>query len=154
MDLNILENIVRIAEQSSLSVLEVESEGLRVRVEKPAVGMAVPKQTITYVPASAPIAPPVQREPEKAASEPPAEAEKQVPAGTKELRSPMVGTFHFVKGKESLIGKKLKKGESACIIEAMKLMNEIAMEEDGEIAWVAVAPGDMVEYGQLLLTFN
>lgn len=145
MDLNILENIIRIAEQSELSVLEVECDGLRVRMEKPAISV---KSAYTYTPE--PRAPQAQAQ---SAPEPVVAAEP-IPAGCKELRSPMVGTFHFAKGKESLIGKALKKGETACVIEAMKLMNEIAMEEDGEIAWIAVEEGEMVEYGQLLFTFN
>ena len=70
------------------------------------------------------------------------------------VKSPMVGTFYsksspnaeaFVK-----VGSKVKKGDTLCIIEAMKLMNEIESEFDGEVVKVLVNDGDMVEYGQTL----
>ena len=70
------------------------------------------------------------------------------------VKSPMVGTFYskssptaesFVK-----IGSKVKKGDTLCIIEAMKLMNEIESEYDGEIVEILVNDGEMVEYGQAL----
>lgn len=71
-----------------------------------------------------------------------------------EIKSPIVGTFYsrpapdkepFVK-----VGDMVKKGDIVCIIEAMKLMNDINAEEDGEIIEICVSDGDMVEYGQVL----
>lgn len=71
-----------------------------------------------------------------------------------EIKSPIVGTFYsrpapdkepFVK-----VGDMVKKGDTVCIIEAMKLMNDINAEEDGEIIEICVSDGDMVEYGQVL----
>ncbi len=155
-------------EESSLSVLEVEFDGTRIHLEKPPGHVIAPRSAASIgvignaTPAEAaalmrtalrntPAAPPA---PAEAAAEAAPQAEAGKRAGSKELKSPMVGTFHFLKGKEDLIGKKFAKGEPVCTIEAMKLMNEIVMEEDGEIAWVALSEGDMVEYGQLILTFE
>lgn len=83
--------------------------------------------------------------------------EKTQPEGNV-VKSPMVGTFYskssptaesFVK-----IGSKVKKGDTLCIIEAMKLMNEIESEFDGEIVDILVNDDEMVEYGQALFVIK
>lgn len=70
------------------------------------------------------------------------------------VKSPMVGTFYLKPSPNSEpyveIGKKVKKGDILCIIEAMKLMNEIESEFDGEIQEILVKDGEMVEYGKPL----
>ena len=70
------------------------------------------------------------------------------------VKAPMVGTFYLKPSPTSEayveIGKTVKKGDTLCIIEAMKLMNEIESEFDGEIAEICVKDGDIVEYGQPL----
>ena len=72
----------------------------------------------------------------------------------KSVKSPMVGTFYLKPDPNSNpyveIGKKVKKGDILCIIEAMKLMNEIECEFDGEITEILVKDGEMVEYGKPL----
>lgn len=72
----------------------------------------------------------------------------------KEIKSPMVGTFYAspAPDKEAFVkvGDKVKKGQVVCIVEAMKLMNEIESEFDGEIVEVCVNDGDVVEYGMSL----
>ena len=73
----------------------------------------------------------------------------------KDILSPLVGTYHELEGaKKVSIGSKLKKGAPLCNIEAMKLMNEIVMPEDGEIVWIACSEGDTVEYEQLLFRYK
>lgn len=80
--------------------------------------------------------------------------EKEEEQEYKMVKSPMVGTFYskseptanpFVK-----VGDKVKKGQVLCILEAMKLMNEIESEHDGEIAEICVKDDEMVEFGQIL----
>lgn len=70
------------------------------------------------------------------------------------VKSPMVGTFYLKPSPDSepyvQIGKKVKKGDTLCIIEAMKLMNEIESEFDGEIVEILLKDGEMVEYGKPL----
>ena len=73
----------------------------------------------------------------------------------KDILSPLVGTYHELEGtKKVSIGSKLKKGAPLCNVEAMKLMNEIVMPEDGEIVWIACSEGDTVEYEQLLFRYK
>lgn len=71
-----------------------------------------------------------------------------------EFKSPMVGVFYAAPGPDQApfveVGKHVKKGDVLCIIEAMKLMNEITAEQDGEIVDICVSDGDVVEYGQTL----
>lgn len=70
------------------------------------------------------------------------------------VKSPMVGTFYLKPSPDSepyvQVGQKVKKGDTLCIIEAMKLMNEIESEFDGEIVEVLLKDGEMVEYGKPL----
>jgi len=72
----------------------------------------------------------------------------------KEVASPIVGTFYGTSGPDKpfyvTIGSKVKKGDTLCIIEAMKLMNEIQSEVDGEIVEILVSNEQMVEYGQAM----
>lgn len=72
----------------------------------------------------------------------------------KEVKSPIVGTFYSAAGPDEKdfvnIGDKVKKGQVLCIIEAMKLMNEIESDFDGEVVDILVKNGQMVEYGQPL----
>lgn len=93
-----------------------------------------------------------------AGAAPAADAKGDAPAegspGHKEIVSPMVGTFHPAQGKPLKAGAKFKKGEVVCVIEAMKLMNDIVMEEDGEIVFFALKDGDMVEYGQVIAQYK
>lgn len=74
--------------------------------------------------------------------------------GLKVVTSPMVGTFYAKPSPTAKpfveVGKKVKTGETLCIIEAMKLMNEIESEYDGEIAEILVKDGEMVDYGKPL----
>ncbi len=71
-----------------------------------------------------------------------------------EVKSPMVGVFYAAPSPDAepfvQVGSKVKKGDVLCIIEAMKLMNEITAEQDGEIVDICVQNGDVVEYGQTL----
>lgn len=78
--------------------------------------------------------------------------------GTAAVKSPMVGVFYSAPspGEEPFVkvGDKVKKGDVLCIVEAMKLMNEIAAEQDGEIVEVCAEDGGLVEYGQTLFVIK
>lgn len=142
-----IKEFIKVLEDSSLSVLEIQKEdGSKIHLEK-----AQPAQVVNTVPAPAPAA--VQPAP----SAPAVAEEVKAPVATdnaKTINAPIVGVFYVAPapGKDPYVsvGKKVKKGDTVCIIEAMKCMNEIQAEEDGEIVEVLANDGDLVEYGQPL----
>ena len=83
------------------------------------------------------------------------EETKENAAGIGEIKSPLVGIFRQLEGDKAVKnGAFVKEGQPVCIIEAMKLMNEVVMPEDGTIIWQVANEGDAVEYGQLLFQYN
>ena len=143
----------------------MRSHGLsRVRVEE-ADGSAVELECGTVAPAPvaapAPAAPaaPVAAAPAPVAAAPvapaPAGDEPIDMAHTTAVRAPMVGVFYAAPapGAEPFVhvGSKVKKGDTLCVIEAMKVMNEVTAEEDGEVVDICVHDGDLVEYGCCLM---
>ena len=90
----------------------------------------------------------------------PAEEQKAEPGEIKDydkycnVKSPMVGIFYTAPSPEAepfvKVGSKVKKGDTLCIIEAMKLMNDVVAEEDGEIVEICAENGSLVEFGQIL----
>ncbi len=140
---NDVKELIEMLESSSLSVLEIKNgDGSAVRLERAAC--AAPA-VVMQPNAAAPV-----KENVTAA---PAEAAAPVTEG-KAVNSPIVGVFYAAPSPESspyvTVGSKIKKGDTICIVEAMKCMNEIQSELDGEIAEILVKDGDLVEYGQPL----
>ena len=78
--------------------------------------------------------------------------------GNKVIKAPLVGTFYSAEGPNAKpfveVGSKVKKGDVVCIVEAMKLMNEVEAEEDGEVVEILVDNEDMVEYNQPLIVLR
>ncbi len=145
-NLDEIKEFISVLENSSLSVLEVQSEdGSKIHLEK---AVAV-QQNISSVPA---VQTPVQAAP--AASPAPSAAAVPAADSSKTVDAPIVGVFYAAPspGAAAYVsaGKKVKKGDTVCIIEAMKCMNEIQAEEDCEIVEVLAADGELVEYGQPL----
>lgn len=140
----------------------MRSHGLtRVRVEEPD-GSAVELECGAVAPAAAPLpaAAPAPAAPAPAvpapAPAPAAEADEPLDMShTTAVRAPMVGVFYAAPapGAEPFVqvGSKVKKGDTLCVIEAMKVMNEVTAEQDGEIVDICVKDGDLVEYGCCLM---
>ena len=147
-----LEKIIKIVERSEIAELEWEKNKERIRIRKDFQG---PAPTITYsapMPAASSAAAPASKSsaaPAEAAS--PAKAEN---TRTKEVMSPFVGTFYAAPSptasKYVEVGSRVKKGDVLCIIEAMKIMNEIEAEFPGKIVSILVKDGQPVQYGQPL----
>ena len=131
--------------KSNIEELEIEfPEGMKISMKKnvavvPAQQGVAQQSTNIPVVQSIQTTQPVQEEPKEE---------------YKEIKSPMVGTFYSKPSpdKEAFVkvGDKVKKGQVVCIIEAMKLMNEIEAEFDGEVVEVCLNDGDAVEYGKSL----
>ena len=149
-----IKELIKVLEESSLSVLEiVEKDGSKIRLEK-----AQPaQQIVNTIPfANGVAAPaPIPTAPVESA---PAVTAAPVADSSKTIDAPIVGVFYAAsapgKAPYVSVGKKVKKGDIVCIIEAMKCMNEIQAEEDGEIVEVLVKDGELVEYGQPLFKIN
>ena len=149
MNLRQIRELVRLLESSGLSVLEIEEADLRVRLEKgqtASVAQTVPSALPQAVPAALPV---------ETAPAPAPVADGTVDFNRlKEVKSPLVGIFYAAPspGAEPFagVGSKVKKGDVLCVVEAMKLMNEITADADGEAIDVCVQNGQVVEFGQIL----
>jgi acetyl-CoA carboxylase biotin carboxyl carrier protein len=149
VDLRKLKTLVDLVSESNISELEItEAEG-KVRIVKAAASAGLPAgspQPMMYSPAAVSAPPPAPVAPAEPA--PPAE-----PAGHA-VRSPMVGTFYRASspGAKPLVevGQVVKVGDPVCIIEAMKIMNEIEADGAGTVTQVLVENGQPVEFGQPL----
>ncbi len=165
MNVKEIKTLVGIMESSSLTALEIEVPDLKLRLERNA-GNGNVVEVLQQPVYSVPTAVPAQvQEAAPAGSAAPAQsaaAEPQPPiqenAFYKEIKAPMVGVFYTSSAPEAAPyvtkGSQVKKGDVVCIIEAMKLMNEIAAEEEGQIVEVCAQNGQIVEYGQTLFKLS
>jgi acetyl-CoA carboxylase biotin carboxyl carrier protein len=149
MDLRKLKTLIDLVAESGIAELEVTEGEDKVRIVKHATALAAsPAQSATVV-AAAPAAP----TPATLAAEAAAAAEAEVAAGHV-VKSPMVGTFYRSPspGAPAFIeqGAVVKAGDTLCIIEAMKLLNEIEADVGGTVKKILVENGQPVEYGQAL----
>jgi acetyl-CoA carboxylase biotin carboxyl carrier protein len=161
MDFDEINRILDIVREHDLSEFELEREGFKIRIKKggqiPAAGHFLP----TAVPHAGHHAAPVPSAPAPQAV-PDAEADAGAPA-TDEVdlaivKSPIVGTFFRSSEPGATafvdVGDIVKKGQVLCIIEAMKLMNEIDSEYDGEVVKIYVENGQPVQYGERLFAIK
>jgi acetyl-CoA carboxylase biotin carboxyl carrier protein len=149
MDLRKLKKLIDLVQESGIGEIEITEGEEKVRITRqsapgPSVMMAPQMQPMAYGAASGP----------SAAAAPPAEAAPPPEPKGHQLKSPMVGTFYRAPspGAPSFveIGQSVTKGQTLCIIEAMKLLNEIESDASGTIKAILVENGQPVEYGQPL----
>ena len=154
MDSKRLAEIADVMEDRGLTRVRVEEpDGTAVELERASaaqpVAVPMPMPSAMAAPVAAPAAAPVAPEP---AAQAPAAAPE--PKGA-EVTAPMVGVFYAAPapGDEPFVhvGSKVKAGETLCIIEAMKVLNEVTAETDGEVLEICVADGDLVEFGSCLM---
>jgi acetyl-CoA carboxylase biotin carboxyl carrier protein len=152
MNVDAIKQILDLVREHELTEFELEQGGVKLRVRKqgaapPAPAPAAPQMAPLPVPALAPVAVP-------AAVAPAAAAPVEEPLELSVVTSPIVGTFYRSPDPSSPsfveVGHRVKKGQTLCIIEAMKLMNEIESEYEGEIVKVYVENGQPVQYGERL----
>lgn len=135
MDVKSIENLARLMKETGLTSLELSQEGISLKLERRSEPGQVPAPAASPF-VSAPI------EPEAA------------PKKGSLMLSPTVGVFYAAPSPESApfveVGQRVRKGDTLCIIEAMKLMNEIPSEVDGTVVEICVSNGQVVEYNQPL----
>ena len=154
MDLRKLKTLIDLVSESNVSELEItEAEG-KVRIVKG--GQAVVQMAAPAV-AAAPVPAPAAALAAAAQAAPTPAAAPQAPAGHV-VKSPMVGTFYRASapGAKSFVevGQAIKEGDTVCIIEAMKILNEIEADKSGTITQILCENGQAVEYGQPLFVIE
>lgn len=146
MDLRKLKKLIDLVEESGIAEIEVTEGEEKVRITRtiataPVYAAPVPAAAPAATPAAAPVA----------ASAPAAPAARDLSEAQK---SPMVGTFYRAPGPNAApfveVGQQVKAGDTLCIIEAMKLMNEIEAEKSGTVKEILVENGTPVEFGEPL----
>jgi acetyl-CoA carboxylase biotin carboxyl carrier protein len=156
MNLDDIKQILELVREHELAEFELERDGLKVRVRKDAASPAA--QHVVMVPQSVPVPPPVKPYEVPGTAAP---TEEQAPTEGMALaviKSPIVGTLYLASEPGAPpfvdIGTVVKKGQVLCIIEAMKLMNEIESDRDGEVAAIYVENGQPVQYGDRLFAIK
>jgi acetyl-CoA carboxylase biotin carboxyl carrier protein len=142
LDLKDIKAVIDLMKKNDLSVFEMEKDGFRLKLQKGAG-----EQTVFTQAASAPAATP-------GAASTPAPAAAPEKSAFKDIVSPMVGTFYRAGSPEAApfadVGKEVSEETVVCIIEAMKVMNEIKAETKGVIAEIVAENGKPVQFGQVL----
>ena len=151
MDLRKLKTLIDLVSESNVSELEItEAEGKVRIVKSPPAGAVAP---VTYAMAPAPVQAPHPAGPAQAVEAAPVVAVAAEPSGHV-VKSPMVGTFYRASSPGAKpfveIGDTIKEGETICIVEAMKILNEIEADKSGTVTQILVENGQAVEYGQPL----
>ncbi len=140
MNIDEIRELILLLDQTSISELEVQKNDYRLALRKNRASVNVPGETI----------------PETSGSAPKQEVASSIVAGNLvEVTAPMVGTFYAAPSPDAppyvQVGDKVQAGQTLCIVEAMKLMNEIKAETDGVVTDIMVDNAQPVEYGQVLM---
>jgi acetyl-CoA carboxylase biotin carboxyl carrier protein len=157
IDLRYVKKLIEMLDSSTVDSIEISSDkGMKLRIAKSAmqratVAMAAPMLPAAPAPAPAPVAP--------SAPEPAVAVAPTAPKSPLlELKSPMVGTFYGCPEPGArpyvAVGDRVTKGKVVCIIEAMKIMNELEAEFDGVVREIGVSDAQPVEYGQVLFRID
>src|SRR4051794_2154970 len=156
MNLDEIKQILEMMREHELTEFELERDDFKLRLRKNAAGQwTAPMPQMSFVPASAPVAP--------AGAAPAATGVPVLTAANEDIdliivKSPIVGTFYRSSepGAKAFIetGQQVRKGQVLCIIEAMKLMNEITADSEGELVKAYVENGQAVQYGERLFAIK
>lgn len=151
MDLAYIKKLIKMVSESDVDEVEIEEDGKKIRVARskhPAPTVA-PQYPVTFAAPSSQVSTPalVTQTPEPSPS-------MQTEAQLHEIHSPIVGTFYRSPAPDAApfveVGSQIQSGTVLCIVEAMKLMNEIESDVSGKIVKVMVEDGQAVEYGQVM----
>jgi acetyl-CoA carboxylase biotin carboxyl carrier protein len=149
MDLRKLKKLIDLVQESGIAELEITEGEEKVKIVK-----GGPVSVMAAAPAATPVTVSEPRAPAPPVSAPPAAAETSAGQEGHVVKAPMVGTFYRSASPDAKpfveVGQAIKEGETICIIEAMKLMNEIEADASGTVKAILVENGQPVEYGQPL----
>ncbi|UTV27579.1 acetyl-CoA carboxylase biotin carboxyl carrier protein [Photobacterium atrarenae] len=153
MDIRKIKKLIELVEESGISELEISEGEESVRISRNSTVVAAPAQTQVYAPApaaaAAPAAATAVEAPEAQATTTPS-----TPAGHSVL-SPMVGTFYRAPSPDAKpfveVGQSVNVGDTLCIVEAMKMMNQIEADKAGTVVAILAEDGDAIEFDQPLV---
>jgi len=153
MNLKEIKEIITLMNENELTEIEVEREGVKLKIKKGPLGAPVVMSSpaVEYRAAAAPAV---------AASPAPEVVRPEAPAGkgAKEIKAPMVGTFYRAPSPDAPpfvdVGQVIEVGQVVCILEAMKLMNEIKSDVRGKIVDIKVGNAEPVEFGTVLFVIE
>src|SRR5690349_5047938 len=156
MDLRKLKKLIDLVQESGIGEIEITEGEERVRIARGGHVAVAPVASATPVPLAAAHVPAASAAAPGASMAAPADA---APAETgRTVKSPMVGTFYRAPSPEAkpfvAVGDTVKEGQTLCVIEAMKLMNEIECDAGGVVKAILVENGQPVEYGQALFVIG
>tara|TARA_B110000467_G_scaffold7111_1_gene6295 strand:+ start:145 stop:612 length:468 start_codon:yes stop_codon:yes gene_type:complete len=155
MDLRKLKTLIDLVEASDISELELTEGEEKVKISRQN-NKAQSLAPVNYV--QQPIQPPVNQQPQAQTEEPLGKVDTTTIDNKNAITSPMVGTFYRSASPDSApfidIGSTVKKGETLCIIEAMKILNEIESDKEGTISKILIENGQPVEFGQPLFEIS
>lgn len=145
-----IQELIDYISNSGLAEVKIKTEEFELSIKKYAESSAAPVQQVVAAPAPAPVA----AAPAPAPAAAPAPAPAAAPSNLLEIKSPMIGTFYLTPNPDAAPfvteGASIKAGQTVCIIEAMKLFNEIESEISGKIVKILVSNATPVEYDQPL----
>jgi acetyl-CoA carboxylase biotin carboxyl carrier protein len=145
MDIRKVKKLIELLEESGIDELEIHEGEESVRISRNSQRGHVMAPPVAHAAVAAPVEPPAE----------PKESTHREPEGH-QVRSPMVGTFYRSPSPEAAsfieVGQKVKAGDVLCIIEAMKMMNQIEADKSGTISAILVEDGEPVEYNQPLIS--
>ena len=155
MDLRKLKTLIDLVEASDISELELTEGEEKVKISRQN-NKAQSLAPVNYV--QQPIQPPVNQQPQAQTEEPLGKVDTTTIDNKNAITSPMVGTFYRSASPDSApfidIGSIVKKGETLCIIEAMKILNEIESDKEGTISKILIENGQPIEFGQPLFEIS
>ncbi len=155
MDIRKIKKLIELLEDSDVAEIEIVENDESVRIARGPIAGAVVQAAPAQAMAPHPMQPVAAAAPAEAAA--PAAAEDLLPPGTI-VESPMVGTFYRSPSPGAKpfvdIGQNVNKGDTLCIIEAMKIMNQIVAETSGTVRAIVVEEGQPVEYGEPLIVID
>lgn len=152
MDIRKVKKLIELLDESGIAEIEITEGEESVRISRYAASVAAPPQPVMPAPAALAATPaaPAPAAPVVAAAEPEEDGHA--------VTAPMVGTFYSSSSPGSppfvQVGDRVNEGDTLCIVEAMKMMNQIEAEVSGTIKSIRVQNGDPVEYGQILFMID
>ena len=152
IDLEFIQQLIKALDDSGVDSLELERSGTRIRLAKTPPSASTPDVEIVSTPG------PLHSGPGAGVVSTEADLSESVPSDLIEITAPMVGTFYHAPAPDAQpyvkMGSSVSPGDTVCIIEAMKLMNELESEVSGAITEILVENAQPVEFGQVLFRID